>query len=207
MRLIGKDRMNCRPNPPRGSCDPTERKFANLHLIIDDYIRSRRKCAKKELAAFRNHRRLSNCISQAGLARTQDGKRLHHQRRIPRQTLRAWASALLRKERLIRSCRSFKELFEVLDNQSRKFWRNGELTVYDTALRIGAYLRREPTEVFLHRGTRKGAKALGFDSKRRSIRPRELPKEFRLLKPREIEDCLCIYRSELTRFRGQDTNP
>ena len=71
------------------------------------------------------------------------------------------------------------------------------MTVYDTALRIGAYLRLEPKEIHLHTGARDGAKALGFRGGRRSLRPNELPRSLRRLKPYEIEHCLCIYKSHL----------
>jgi hypothetical protein len=35
--------------------------------------------------------------------------------------------------------------------------------MYDTALRIGAKLKLFPTKVYLHAGTRLGARALGLD--------------------------------------------
>jgi hypothetical protein len=87
----------------------------------------------------------------------------------------------------------------MLEAESRKFWKNGELTVYDAALRIGTYreLKLEPKEIYLHAGTRKGAKTLGFKGRRRSIRLDELPKAFYRLKPYQIEDCLCIYAKVL----------
>jgi hypothetical protein len=39
---------------------------------------------------------------------------------------------------------------------------NEEEVVYDIAHRIGAYLRREPEAVYLHAGTREGARALNL---------------------------------------------
>jgi hypothetical protein len=69
--------------------------------------------------------------------------------------------------------------------------------VYDTALRIGAKLGLEPDVVYLHRGTRSGVKVLGMDAGRPFVRPDELPDELRVLRPHEIEDCLCIYKVEL----------
>jgi hypothetical protein len=73
----------------------------------------------------------------------------------------------------------------------------GELYEYDTALRIGSYLRKLPKRVYLHAGTRVGAKALGFDPKLRSLNPRALPLPLRELKPHELEDVLCIYKDWL----------
>jgi hypothetical protein len=74
----------------------------------------------------------------------------------------------------------------------------GELYYYDTALRIGASLRLMPRRVYLHRGTRDGAHALGLACKADSLDPRDLPKALAVLEPREIEDFLCIYKDQLS---------
>jgi hypothetical protein len=66
--------------------------------------------------------------------------------------------------------------------------RFGELAVYDTSLRLGAWLKKSPTLVYLHAGTRKGARALGLDVKRGYLEMKELPKPIRMLKPCEVED-------------------
>src|SRR5260370_21958140 len=190
---------SCQPIPPhreRGPCSPVKRRFADLDSMLRDYITKYQGDAEKELASFRDAHNFDSCVRQAGLARTRKGK-LPHQYRIPLDTLRRWAEVLLRKRESMCSCRSFEALFETVENGGRALPGIGELVVYDTALRIGAYLKLEPEEVFLHRGTREGAKALGFDGGRRSIRPDELPIAFRRLKPHEIEDCLCIYKDDL----------
>jgi len=77
----------------------------------------------------------------------------------------------------------------------------GELTVYDVSLRVGARFGLAPAEVYLHRGTREGAVALGLNGRRNTIRVDELPVEFRVLQPRELEDLLCIYKEQLKRLR------
>jgi hypothetical protein len=184
----------------RGRCYPVKRRFDRLDSIVDHYIKKFRPREEAELDSFRGQPSTQVCIEQAGLARRPDGKRLDHQRRIPAEALRAWANALQRKHTQIHSCRTFDELLNVLEKESRAFWKDGELIVYDTALRIGAYLKIEPEEVFLHRGTREGAKALGFEGSRRSIRGDEFPKAFQRLKPYQIEDCLCIYAEHLKKL-------
>jgi hypothetical protein len=73
--------------------------------------------------------------------------------------------------------------------------------VYDIAHRIGAYFGKLPENVYLHAGTRIGARA--FNIKGDSIDPKTLPKPFLWLSPAEIEDCLCIYREELHGVRSQ----
>ncbi len=197
--------MSCRPYPKlRGRCDPLGPRLGNLNSVVQRYIDRHRPGGASELDAFRRPISLRDCIRQAGLARIGIGKkskRLDHQRRIPPDILRNWASALVRREGLIHSCRSFEALHDLLDRESRRFWKNAELTVYDTALRIGAYLGLEPEQVYLHAGTREGARAMGVDRGRRTIRPRELPKAFWRLKPHEIEDCLCIYKDALKKLR------
>jgi hypothetical protein len=50
--------------------------------------------------------------------------------------------------------------------------------VYDIAHRIGAFLRKAPALVYLHRGTKEGAAILGFKGK--TIDPKLLPPAFLL---------------------------
>lgn len=194
--------MTCRTRPlrKRGPCFPDDSRPRDLDSIVERYITRKRDGALEELKDFQRLPSFRDCVRQAGLARRPDGKRFDHQRRIPPNALRAFTNMLLRKETALRSCRTFEALLGLIETESLKLWKKAELTVYDTALRIGSYLKLEPEEVYLHRGTREGARALGFDSNRRSIRPDELPREFRRLKPLEIEDCLCIYEPDLRRL-------
>ena len=77
------------------------------------------------------------------------------------------------------------------------------MAIYDTALRIGAKLHLEPDQVYLHRGTREGARRLGIGSSERSIPANRLPPPLRQLKAREIEDVLFIYKDEFRRNEFQ----
>jgi hypothetical protein len=62
--------------------------------------------------------------------------------------------------------------------------------------RIGAWLKLEPRQVFVHAGVRVGARALGFGGRDR-LDLQELPGPFRDLSAAEAEDCLCIFKDEL----------
>jgi hypothetical protein len=73
----------------------------------------------------------------------------------------------------------------------------GELYVYDTAFRLGAYLALLPVDVYLHTGTRAGARALKLNVDRKFIPIDEFPTALRHLQAHEIEDFLCIYKSKL----------
>ena len=78
----------------------------------------------------------------------------------------------------------------------------GALYRYDTAFRIGAYRGLFPTRVYLHAGTRKGARALGLDYRKDALEMSEIPAALRTRKPYEIEDILCIYKTGLQVLRG-----
>ncbi len=138
--------------------------------------------------------------------RRPDYKRHSHQCRIPKGTLLKWTTRLLRESNKRKTMGSFDELYQLINDcsSSPKMPWIGELTVYDTAVRIGAFLKLYPKHIYLHSSTRKGALALGLDCERSTIFVNEVAKvssAFCKLKPYEIEDCLCIYKVDLTRIK------
>jgi hypothetical protein len=56
--------------------------------------------------------------------------------------------------------------------------------------------------VYLHAGTRRGARALGLDHGSDSVSPNQLPPALRRLQPHEVEDVLCIYKDWLSSPNG-----
>jgi len=102
----------------------------------------------------------------------------------------------------IKSCKSFTELLNLIESIIGNISGIGELYLYDTSLRIGAKLELFPKVVYLHRGTRIGAKKLaeakklGYDLKQKFLSCDKFPKELQELKPLEIEGFLCIYRNQ-----------
>ncbi len=152
--------------------DPCRRGFRgrkrlrSLAAIVQDYIRHHRYKTIRELQYFRNLRSLEEAITEAGLARWRDGnryKRYSHQRRIPRAALEMATTRLHRAN--LGSARSFADLITRVNTAVRSVHGIGELYVYDTAFRLGGHLRLLPREVYLHAGTRSGARALGFDNR------------------------------------------
>ncbi len=130
-------------------------------------------------------RTLRSAIRFAGLARVRN-KKHPHQRRLSRTTLQRACDSLLRNESKIRRCKSFDELHNLLGILLHRTEGVGELYIYDTASRIGAKLHLLPAKVYLHRGTRKGAQALGYDGRVPAVEVSDLPRELRRLKPYEI---------------------
>lgn len=143
---------------------------------------------------------LKQVVTYAGLAVMPNGKRWHHQRRIARPTLEK-TTRYLRHGRLGRA-RSFDELHRWIQDRVGSIPGIGELYLYDTALRISAYLGLLPRRVYLHAGTRIGARALGLDHRKCSASTRQLPLALRHLKPHEIEDVFCIYKNWLAPRMG-----
>ena len=169
-------------------------KMNNLESIVSKYIRDHQRNADKERRWFEIQPNLLKAIETAALAQSPSGKRFSHQRRIPGHVLKESYRRLLIKISAIESSKSFNELFEIVFITIRPIYGIGELAVYDTALRIGAYLGLTPTKVFLHAGTRTGAIRLGLDTSNDFLEINCLPTELRVLKPYEIEDILCIYK-------------
>lgn len=116
----------------------------------------------------------------------------------------------------LRECSSFEDLLGAVGGKIKIIKGTGgsypkpmldSLTIYDTSVRIGAFLGIMPKKVYLHpKGgdTIEGAKALAEradtfelekDSKR--VEVDEFPDPLQDLKPYEIEDFLCIKAEEL----------
>jgi len=163
--------------------------------IVDAYIRDYRLGARRQLRFYRNQRNLSDAIQVAGLCQLPGGQRHPHQRRLPGATLREVVERLQRVSNNLAQAQNFTELHRLVEREIGHIRFVGPLTVYDVAHRIGAFLRIAPILVYLHRGTKEGAHALGRGGD--TVRPDELPIAFRDLRPAEIEDCLCIYKREL----------
>ena len=169
-----------------------------VQRAVSDYIAHHRHDADAELSFYRAMPNLGHAITRAARARTADGGKHPHQWRIPCDVLREFGRRLSCRDRDLREARSFDELHRVVLEVGYLIYGIGELAVYDTALRIGMKRDLLPTRVYLHRGTRSGARALGINRNCPSISVSELPEPFADLKPHEIEDCLCIFKGLLS---------
>jgi hypothetical protein len=143
---------------------------------------------------------LTEAIRVAALC-SYKGKRHPHQRQHPDILNEAGRRLQARQEEL-ESCRTFDELFEYVGDVIGPIGGIGRhgVTAYDIATRIGAYLGLAPAYVYLHRGTREGARALGLRGEKLSRD--QFPPAFHILTPAELENCLCNYKDELRAITG-----
>jgi hypothetical protein len=176
-------------------CRPEKRRPGrSLEQIVDRYICDYRPDAAREIAFYAGQPSLRHAIELAALSITEEGKRHPHQRRIPSAVLSEARDRLLRVR--LDGCSSFDALHTCITDEIGDIRGIGELTIYDISTRIGAHLSLEPEYVYLHAGTRAGARALGINASDR-LDAASLPSPFSRLRPREIEDCLCIYKNSL----------
>src|SRR5262245_31853766 len=155
----------------------------------------------KRFSGRRNMPTLEAAIETAALSKDENDMIYSHQRRPwnrqPEDFRRA-ATALVGAVRRIEACGNFEELLTAVEAVLKAtFGRksNKELYAYDVTFRVGAWLgdRFLPGQVYLHRGTREGAKDLGIETRgRRAVEVTELPAELQTLPPWQIEDILCI---------------
>jgi hypothetical protein len=167
--------------------------------VVDDYSVNYRERAGSDLRFYAQQSNLARVVELAALAKSKDGKRQPHQRRLSAATLRRAHAELDQCD--LASCHSFDALFEMVEGAIGGIHGIGALTVYDTACRIGAYLKLEPGKVYLHAGARDGARAIGLQNDRGAFEIEEFPVAFRKLRACEIEDCLCIYKKDLRRIQ------
>jgi hypothetical protein len=157
-------------------------------------------------------RTLEEAIKRSALSQIPSGKsgrtkRHSHQTRLPHHVLAEASQHLLARQQEISVCASFDELFNVVEGTVLQIPGAGEMLVYDIAQRLGVFLKLEPDKVYMHRGTRKGAKSLGLTSEAKAIPLDEFPLALSELGAFRLEDVLCIYRMALARIRSGSGGP
>ena len=178
----------------------------NWQAIIRRYKDKHYRNHERETAWFAGQPTLKAAIEYAATAtRNGDGKRFDHQRRAPKVALQQAKRKLLNNETKIAACRTFQELIDLIGGAVYSIYGLGELYIYDTALRIGSKLGIEPDRVYLHCGTRSGARRLGYSVNRLYIEMRELPDALKALSAAEVEDILCIFKDH--RGNAQPEHP
>jgi hypothetical protein len=190
----------CRRRRPSCSSGPDGHvPLRDYRDVVRDYLRCFQRTSTEEWEWYANQPDRETAIRVAALCKTESGRKHPHQWRLPLKSLELAFQKL--KGCNFDSCKTFDELHDKVAHAIAKIHMIGPLAIYDIATRIGAFLAIQPDKVYLHRGTRVGARHLGFRGSRDCIEIDELPRPFHRLKPREIEDCLCIYKDALDEIR------
>ena len=111
--------------------------------------------------------------------------------------MEAFASRLQQFEPQLEQAQTFDEILSIV--ALAKVPNIGKTTFYDTAHRIGLYRQIIPDKIYLHAGTKEGARQLlGPLGNKKYLLMSEMPPEFQRpdLTPAELEDILCIYKDE-----------
>jgi len=186
----------CRPRPPSCRPHPLEGK-PGLRALVSRFRRDHAPGVRSESEYFRTLPSMDLAIHHVALAVDEHGRCYDHQFRI-RCAARPRAKAILTASTTrLRTCTSFHELHTFLEALLLPVRGLGELYVYDASLRLGAHLGLAPTLVYLHAGTRLGARALGLGRGRTYLEMHELPLQLQGLSPDEVESFLCIYKAFL----------
>jgi len=169
----------------------------SLKKSIEIYLRKYAPCLEAQLDHFRSLP-FRKTVEAAAMAEGQDGKMLKHQRRVGCEVLARGKDRLLKCLPEIESRADFEGVLLVVVRETKPVRRFGTLARYDTALRIGAKLNKLPTMVYLHAGTKRGAKLLGLGTTRDVLtmwEVSELCPDLQELEPHHIENFLCIFKS------------
>lgn len=173
------------------------KKDDKLREIIAHY-KSEKSCTQELwIQHTLNQPNLRKAIEVAAQCIDEDNKRHPHQYRIPLKVLQATQEELLLLSGKIKKVQSFDELYNLIN--ALDVYGLGELTRYDIATRIGAFLNLYPDRIYLHAGTRVGAKRLLGKIQKPYLIKTDLPTPFQAksLSCAEIEDILCIYKDQL----------
>lgn len=180
---------NCRPHTNAAAASKS------LEAIVQLYLDCHATNEERYLRFYAVQRSLPDAITKAAMAELPSGKRFSHQRRIPGTVLTRAKDALLKLD--YNNVHSFSKLYAMVAQALRPIRGIGILTIYDTAHRLGAYLKLSPEVVYLHAGVRVGAKSLGLGYWKATLPISVFPSAFQKLRPEQVEDCLCIYKREL----------
>jgi hypothetical protein len=173
-----------------------------LEIYIKEYKYNYSKTTAEEIKEFKNMPSITDTIKKAALMTIGKGKRHPHHCLKSKNTLETAKDILLNNQTKISRANNFHDLHEIIIKTLKGLKDVGPLYYYDTALLIGAHLGKLPEKIYLHAGTKKGAKNIGINVRgKKYIITQDLPchKVFENFKLRycEIEDFLCIYKEEL----------
>jgi hypothetical protein len=182
---------------------PKKGQFHTLDDIVDDWIfrfgeEGVSKHMRDEVVDYcMEAGSWQEAVIRACKSRRPNGKMHNHQSRVPENVRELFNYRIMKEEEMLMTAQNFDELHDALD--TIKPFGIGPVTLYDIATRIAAYMKLEPTSLYLHAGVREGWKCLygkrSPDGER--IPKAQLPKPLQRIPCDQVEDMLCAYREYL----------
>lgn len=125
-----------------------------------------------------------------------------NQRGVPYEVSKQVRNNLIKRMNDVLKAKDFDEIFQIVTECKVKGF--GELSIYDTAMRIASHMNIEPDKVYLHAGARKGMEILeekGYvnegSSKKKYVELKDMPKPMQTLKAAETEHLLCSMKEHI----------
>jgi hypothetical protein len=168
-----------------------------LERIIKHYKLKSKRQIDGHILFCMSQKTFKDTIEVAAKSIDENGKIHFHQRRVEKSELNNFSERLALLEDEIKSCKNFDELYDLANTVGNQYIT--ELTIYDTAQRIGAFLNIFPDKIYLQSGTKTGAEnLLGYLADRKYLTLEELPSPFH--RPEftlaDVEDILYQYKDE-----------
>ena len=203
--------------------EPPKKPLTNLKRIVKDFQwRYKDRNKTDQVVRFcAEAPDFATAVRRAVEARDENGKHHNHQSKVDITARRKFGAKIIKRKNQIMNVvtgnfeaptfTKFDAIHDLLDDIKPR--GIGPVTVYDVAVRLGAYLEVEPKQVYMHAGVREGLKALGaalqrlgakewapdpdilWDAYKLKRVPLSLfPEALRTLPADEVEDILCTYR-------------
>lgn len=192
----------CVQSDSSDSCCKDSTIYSDLEELVDSFKLKYFCILERELDHYKGIS-FDEAIKRAAKVEVIANKKHPHQYRIKQTAIYNMSIALQKahKEQVFFGIDSFEKLHEKVHATISDIHGVGELTVYDTAVRIGVCLGLEPTQVYLHRGTKEGARYLLPKIKNlKKIDKAEFPQALWNLSEDMIESLLCIYKDQLEKL-------
>jgi len=137
----------------------------------------------------------ADAVMRACRCRNELGKKHNHQSKVQDAVLMQWSGVIIDSINPTK-IEDFDQLFDML--YLIVIRGIGPVTHYDVATRIGAYLKLEPEQLYLHAGVLDGWKLLyGKGKWPMRLKRASWPEALRVLPADQVEDLLCAYRTFL----------
>jgi hypothetical protein len=195
--------MQC--NPTTSKCLPRRFQpdgFSSFKEIVQHYIELRRSDVNDEFNWIRSIKSEVELIRVASYVIRSNGKRSSHHYRKPHELLERVRKTLLASRSKLARFRTFDQIYNFLESSIGDFFGVSELYIYDVSLILSVHRGITPERIYLHTGTREGARILRLPFGNKYLELSDIPKVFRTLAPHEIEDVFCIYKDVFPKILG-----